>query len=405
MALDLNLGQVIKTNIGSRFKKFVNNIGKQTLDIPSLSDFSKLSSGRPGDSAVKNLSFPLDVASEVGSGNHGHYVMFMINEQTNAKISFKGRKDNLDPMTGGLGDANASVKKENSNRAIPKFITTLTGNGYQKKANTNGHKDLLNLSATVDRSNPAEMRSATEAARLKQPIVVTRAPTRRISTAITMFMPAQVQSTYNAEYTDTGIGLITNEALEAFNSRLQTRAGRDALRRGLTEGLPTALTLLLQNTLGALPGFGGLREVQGMQTGEIISDRLELAFKGVSKRSFQYTFKMIPKSKAEAEEIRNIVFMFKSNMLPEFSDGSEQGRRMVVPNTFDIRYMYQAEENNFLHKIGTCVLENMSVSYGGDKYRTYTGIDGDGAPPVETSITLQFKELDLVTREKVQEGF
>ena len=91
MALDRNLGQVIKSNIGSKFKKFVNNIGKQTLRIPDLSEFSNLSSGRPGDSSVKNLSFPLDVTSEVGSGNHGHYVMFMINEQENAKISFKGR--------------------------------------------------------------------------------------------------------------------------------------------------------------------------------------------------------------------------------------------------------------------------------------------------------------------------
>lgn len=402
MALDRNLGQVIKSNIGSKFKKFVNNIGKQTLKIPDLSDFSNLSSGRPGDSSVKNLSFPLDVTSEVGSGNHGHYVMFMINEQQNAKISFKGRKDNLDPMTGGLGDANASVKKENSIRAIPKFITTLTGNKYEKKANTDGHKNSVNKDSTSNSAFANDAQAATD--RAKQPIVVTRAPTRRISTAITLFMPNQVATSYGAEYTDTGIGLITNEALEAFNSRLQTREGRDALRRGLTEGLPTALTLLLQETLGALPGFGGLREVQGMQTGEIISDRLELAFKGVNKRSFQYTFRMIPKSKAEAEEIRNIIFMFKSNMLPEFSSGSEIGRRMIVPNTFDIRYMYQSRENDFLYKVGTCVLENMSVTYGGDKYRTYTGTD-DGAPPSETTMTLQFKELDLVTREKVQEGF
>ncbi len=401
MALDRNLGQVIKSNIGSKFKKFVNNIGKQTLKIPDLSDFSNLSSGRPGDSSVKNLSFPLDVTSEVGSGNHGHYVMFMINEQENAKISFKGRKDNQSGA-GIDGPASAAAKKENSIRAIPKFITTLTGNKYEKKANTDGHKEQLNKSVSkdVDKTNPNEMRAEF----LKQPIVVTRAPTRRISTAITMFMPNQVATSYGAEYTDTGIGLITNQALEAFNSRLQTREGRDALRRGLTEGLPTALTLLLQETLGALPGFGGLREVQGMQTGEIISDRLELAFKGVNKRSFQYTFRMIPKSKAEAEEIRNIIFMFKSNMLPEFSSGSEIGRRMIVPNTFDIRYMYQSRENDFLYKVGTCVLENMSVTYGGDKYRTYTGTD-DGAPPSETTMTLQFKELDLVTREKVQEGF
>jgi len=149
MALDLNLGQVVKANIGRSFKKFVSNIGKQTLDIPKLSELSKLSGGMPGDSAVKNLSFPLDVTSDIGAGNQGHYVMFMINEQTNAKISFKGRKDNLDPMTGGLGDANATVKKERGVRAIPKYITTLTGGKYEKKLNSGAENKLLNNNAPL----------------------------------------------------------------------------------------------------------------------------------------------------------------------------------------------------------------------------------------------------------------
>ncbi len=56
---------------------------------------------------------------------------------------------------------------------------------------------------------------------------------------------------------------------------------------------------MLQTTLGALPGLGGIREARGLMTGEIISDRLELAFKGINKRQFQYTFKMLPKSAAE----------------------------------------------------------------------------------------------------------
>ena len=144
----------------------------------------------------------------------------MINEQQNAKISFKGRKDNQSGA-GIDGPADAAAKKENSIRAIPKFITTLTGNKYERKANTDGHKEQLNKSVSkdVDKTNPNEMRAEF----LKQPIVVTRAPTRKINTAITMFMPNQVATSYGAEYTDTGIGLITNEALEAFNSRLQTR--------------------------------------------------------------------------------------------------------------------------------------------------------------------------------------
>ena len=218
-----------------------------------------------------------------------------------------------------------------------------------------------------------------------------------------MFMPAQVQTTYGVQFTDTQIGLFTGDALSVFDdlttSGGSTERAMETIQTIGTESLPTSLVLMMQNTLGALPGLGGLREARGITTGEIISDRLELAFKGVDKRSFQYTFKMIPKSAAESEEIRKIVYMFKRNMLPEFVGGSN-GRKMVVPNTFDIEYMYNAKHNEYLHKIGTCYLQNMSVSYGGDKYRTYSETD-NGAPPVETSITLSFKELDLITRESI----
>jgi hypothetical protein len=131
---------------------------------------------------------------------------------------------------------------------------------------------------------------------------------------------------------------------------------------------------------------------------------MELAFKGINKRSFQYTFKMIPRSAREAEEIKKIVHAFKFNMLPEFEGGDLQGRSFIVPNTFDIEYMYNGNRNQFLHKISTCVLESMNVTYGGDRYKTYTATS-EGAPPVETSISLNFKEMEMITRERVEDGF
>ena len=131
---------------------------------------------------------------------------------------------------------------------------------------------------------------------------------------------------------------------------------------------------------------------------------MELAFEGVDKRSFSYDFKMMPRSQAEADEIKKIVTSFKLNMLPEFADGNRSGRSMTVPNTFDIQYMYQNAENNYLHKISTCYLESMDVTFGGSRYKTFDG-NADGAPPVETSMKLNFKEIELITRERAEEGF
>ena len=374
----LGLGQVIATNIGRSFKKFVNNVGKQTLGIPDLSDTSKLNQ-RPS-TGFTNLAFPLDVAAAKGNGNHGHYVMFFVNEQTNAKLKF--------------GNADGTSDKYDGYNERGEFGIT-SKKVYKTRVNEDDY-DLEESGA----SNFSQDYAPTT---FKKNVTVKVRPTRNKVAVISMFMPAQVQTTYGVQFTDTQMGLFTGDALSVFDD-LTTSGGSneramETIQTIGTESLPTSLVLMMQNTLGALPGLGGLREARGITTGEIISDRLELAFKGVDKRSFQYTFKMIPKSAAESEEIRKIVYMFKRNMLPEFVGGSN-GRKMVVPNTFDIEYMYNAKHNEYLHKIGTCYLQNMSVSYGGDKYRTYSETD-NGAPPVETSITLSFKELDLITRESI----
>ena len=42
----------------------------------------------------------------------------------------------------------------------------------------------------------------------------------------------------------------------------------------------------------------------------------------------------------------------------------------------------------------------MKLSYVGDRYKAY-----EGGVPVVTNMTLNFKELDLITRADVLEGF
>ena len=106
----------------------------------------------------------------------------------------------------------------------------------------------------------------------------------------------------------------------------------------------TTKTLLLAS-VGVIPGLGGARETFEMKSGNVIADRLELAFKGINKRNFQYTFKMTPKDRKETEMIRKIVFAFKSNMIPEFVGGNRGGRRLLVPNTFDMHICTQEIRN------------------------------------------------------------
>ena len=161
------------------------------------------------------------------------------------------------------------------------------------------------------------------------------------------------------------------------------------------------ITTALQ--LGDAVGLTGAREAFEINRAEVVADRMELAFKNVNRRNFQYSFKMIPKNEKEADEIRKIIYAFKFNMLPEMTSG-RAGNTMGFPNTFDIEYRFLGKDNDYISRVSTCVLETMTVSYGGDRFKTFAPRD-DGAPVVETSLTLSFKELELITRERVAEGY
>ena len=121
-------------------------------------------------------------------------------------------------------------------------------------------------------------------------------------------------------------------------------------------------------------------------------------FEGIGRREFSYEFTFIPKDVAEAKIIKKIVYEFKYHMASNYTDGTF--REMDIPSFFNIRYMYKSAENPFLNKISTCALEGMDVSYGGDRFVSY-----EGGRPQTTKISLKFKEMEIITKTQISEGF
>ena len=85
----------------------------------------------------------------------------------------------------------------------------------QEKSNKNGHANQLNDNFDHYAEERFQAGSKTEIASLKNAriynkgqagIAVRRAPTRRLKTAIALYMPPQVSVTYGSNYTDTEIG-------------------------------------------------------------------------------------------------------------------------------------------------------------------------------------------------------
>lgn len=376
------------------FKSAVGVLRNKAIDIirgekssGDTSDFASIFSKY----STQNLTFPLDIEAPAGAnGNQGHYIQFFINEQTD---------EVLDYMNKDRYDAGLDIVEGIGSGGIDRIAIAELELAYED--NLEGPKRNNAISDPNGVAGRLEQIASEKMNRKHTSLSVKRKATVRMSTSICMYMPPTVEVKYGAEYTDTEIGTGTMLAAAAYQDILAGKSLADTAADTLQNSTGALSDGAIRAAFGAidlLPGFAGSREVFEMQRGFIKAPRMELAFKGIPKREFSYEFKMMPKSAAEAAMAEKIVKKFKTMMLPEIKDASAM--RLTMPATFDIQYMHVGQENSHLNKIGTCVLTNMDVKYGGDKYKTYKD-----AVPMETSMTLNFKELDLITREKAEEGF
>lgn len=221
---------------------------------------------------------------------------------------------------------------------------------------------------------------------------VERAPTTRASGSITLYMPNQIQVSQKANYGEAEIGLLVAGAIASYNTvsgglgNIDLGSVADTLKK---EGGNTVAK--------ALEGAGatGAVAARAIASGETTNNRTEMKFEGIDRRSFQFTFRLLPRSPEEASAIQEIVTLFRYHSMPGFTDDM-LGRTLKAPSTFDIQY-YPEEH---LHKIGTSALEAVDVKFGGDRPQFFKDNQ-----PTETELTLTFKELDIVTKEKVARGF
>jgi hypothetical protein len=127
-------------------------------------------------------------------------------------------------------------------------------------------------------------------------------------------------------------------------------------------------------------------------TGAILNPNLELLFQGPSLRPFNFTFKMSPRNKSEAQNVKYIIRFFKENMAAR---RSTQALFLKSPNVFKIEYIYSktGENHPALNRIKECALLSCSVDYTPES--SYMTFEEDGTM-VSYNITMQFQELEPV---------
>ena len=317
--------------------------------------------GEPATIAM--LAFPIDVKTDA---MQGHYIMFHIKEWEE----------------GG----------------------TLTGNKLQRQGRKRRNVSGSGFENVNDYS-----------------LMLTNRPHTRLAASIALYMPPQVNASYGIKYADKEVGVVAHGAAEAVNV-WRTTSGAGSVTKGIGKLImPFIETAVKEQGLKVFDAMiPGLSAVEGITSGNVVTPHMELMFEGVGRREFSFSFVMIPKSAKEAKAVDDIVKQFKLGMHPEYTvkeyfgfgaAGDAYGsaaleskpfktRAMKFPSVFHIEYFYKGAINKHLHKISTCYLTKMDVSHGGDRYAAYAG-----GVPQKTMITLNFTEMEIMTREHIEAGY
>jgi hypothetical protein len=234
-------------------------------------------------------------------------------------------------------------------------------------------------------------------------------PNRISGTTIGLYIPDNVNVSYSTEYDD-------NESLSQNLGRFYFLAqGATSLARAFKDQGDKSLTSMI-NAAGndpyvrdaVLTGLGKLTGTNltrlGLNAaGYAMNPQLQVLFRGIGFRSFQFDFVFTPHNKKEAETVNDIIKTFKYHSAPKITKNGffDQGYYMEIPETFDINFFYGNEENRNINRIGECVLEQVDVDYaGGGQWATYN----DGSPN-QIKMSLRFKETIIIDKNRIDQGY
>jgi hypothetical protein len=356
-------------------------------------------------SGVETLKYPSDLATDP---TKSHFVSFSVKEIVPAGFtSSNGTIDGNSLGLGGLTRAASAVGKAISSASGASGLTGLLSAG-------------INLSSSLSNlNNEVGSYPDSKATSLGQGITKGLAITPRTTNpraVISLYMPDTLNASYNSQYntldlaTDTGIvqslrqisqlaGKATTDLDFSSASNLGTSLGTSLGNIVSTD--PNALDLATK-LAGSKFNLGSTGTVLLKGRGYAINPQVQMIYQGVSLREFQLSFVFTPKSADDSRQINAIIRMFKYHSLPSLQAGSQTSTDsmfLIAPSIFNVDFLINSKQNIYLPKYGDCVLENIDVNYAPNGFAAF-----DSGAPVQTTLTLSFKETEILDKQKIKSG-
>ena len=133
-------------------------------------------------------------------------------------------------------------------------------------------------------------------------------------------------------------------------------------------------------------------------TGIALNPNKRAILAGPEIRTFRFTFKMIPDSHEEAEEVKRIVRFFREEMYPESQREAGIQAAFRYPSIFDIQMKYRNKD------VATSIKPSYLTDVGVQYNQSSMAFHSDGNFQ-ETDITLTFTETVALTAQDIVDGY
>ena len=342
---------------------------------------------------IEQHSYPSDLMSPLGEYG-GNYVVFYINVAIDSKLLKDPSVQTVNDATPrDTGNATAITTKYGTGAAGAVAGQTgvalgglALGGGLTSTTTKNGYTSTGLSSAAYKTLGTA----AVGAGVLASVASTFSGQKKRLATAIALHTPNNLSTTYSVNYdeedTDTfamgvaAVGSVTPAWKKAAEQKGMSDVSGSIAAAVLSQGLK-------------LPGSAGISKVTGLAP----NPRKEQIFKHVNFRTFTFDYQFYPRDAKEAENVLNIIYQFKLHMHPEFKDANNF--LYIYPSEFDIFYYNGGKENLNVNRQTSCVLTDMVVNYSPNgQFTTFAN-----GMPTQINVTLTFKELATLTKEKIQD--
>jgi hypothetical protein len=222
--------------------------------------------------------------------------------------------------------------------------------------------------------------------------------TVRLLSAIELYVSAPPSAEYAAEWQNADIGALAgslasggigaNGADINFKNVLEDAAslGQFGFRSIIQAGAAVPREFGITGDIGA-----GIEATSK----KVANPYREQLFKNMGFRSFGFSYKFNPRNTSELTSVMEIIQLFKYHMHPEIDPSR---LFLIYPSEFNIEYRYKGKRNEYIHKISTCALTNVRVTYGSSDFTTFSGMNG---APSEINLDLTFSELETLSNDRI----